>query len=209
MAQIRKVNVDGLRAIIKQRVTRIMESEGVKSLGDPMKVKLNTMADEGGKLGTTVGADDPMNVDMNTEAENGTEATGAQVKVKAGAAKGNKGPTAGQHTANMEEKDSAAASVKAGGPFVEKPKEGMNKMDGTDENAGAKTFVKAGDGGVGDQPATTGQKKADFKEDAPESDEKKKRIADAIQMKEGTTFKNKAELLKYIKEEAKKISELL
>lgn len=208
MAPIRKVNVDGLMAIIKQRFAKIMESEGVKSLGDPMKVKMNSMTDEGGKLGKAAHAEDPINVDMNTEAKNGTESTGAQVSVKAGATKGSKGPTAGQATANMEEKDNAAASVKAGDPFVEKPKEGMNKMDGTDENAGAKTFVKAGDGGVGSQPATTGQKKAAFSEDAPSSD-KDKRIADAIQMKEGTTFKNKAELLNYIKEQAKKVSDLL
>lgn len=209
MAQTRKVKLQELKAFIKERVAKIMESEGVKSLGEPMKVTMNSMLDDGGKLGTTVGSDDPLNVDMNTEAENGTEDTGAQVKVKAGAAKGNKGPTAGQHTVNMEEKDSAAASVKAGGPFVEKPKEGMNQMDGADENAGAKTYVKTGDGGVGSQPTTVGQKKPSFAEASPKNDQKEKRIADAIQMKEGMTFKNKAELMKFIKEEARKLSELL
>ena len=85
---------------------------------------------------------------------------------------------------------------------------GTNKMDGADEG-GAKTFVKAGETGVGGQQETIGQKKASFSEDAPDAKQKEKRIADALQMKEGTTFKNKAELLNYIKEEAKKIADLL
>ena len=207
MAPIKKMNLQELKALIKQRVAIIVESEA-KSLGDPMKVKMNSMTDEGGKLGTTAPTEDPMNGDTNTEAKNGTKDTGAQVKVKAGAVKGSKGPTAGQHTANMEEKSGSEASVKAGGPFTEKPKEGMNKMDGADEG-GAKTFVKAGETGVGGQQETIGQKKASFSEDAPDAKQKEKRIADALQMKEGTTFKNKAELLNYIKEEAKKIADLL
>jgi len=173
-----------------------------------MKVNLNSMVKDGGKLGKTPNANDPMTVDMNAEAKNGTKATGAQVSVKAGAAKGNKGATAGQANANMEEKTSAESSVKAGDPFVEKPSEEMNQMDGTDDG-GAKTFVKAGDGGVGSQPTTVGQKKSSFSEKAPDNSEKTKKIADAIQMKEGMSFKNKAELMKFIKEEAERIAGLL
>ena len=71
-----------------------------------------------------------------------------------------------------------------------------------------KTYVEAGSGGVGSQPTTVGQKAPEFKEAAPESD-KDKRIADAIQMKEGMKFKNKSELINFIKEEAKRIAEIL
>lgn len=200
-------NVEDLKSLIKERLNKLMESEA-KSVGDPMDVKMNSMADEGGKLKDKVGTNDPMSVKMNSEAKNGTENTGAQVAVKAGAAKGEKGPTAGQVDAKMEEKSSAEASVKAGVPFVEKPKEGMNKMDdeGTDET---KTYVEAGSGSVGSQPTTVGQKAPDFKEAAPESEEKEKRIADAIQMKEGMKFKNKAELLTFIKEEARRIATII
>lgn len=200
-------NVEDLKSLIKERLNKLMESEA-KSVGDPMDVKMNSMTDEGGKLKDKVGTNDPMSVKMNSEAKNGTEDTGAQVAVKAGAAKGEKGPTAGQADAKMEEKSSAEASVKAGVPFVEKPKEGMNKMDdeGTDET---KTYVEAGSASVGSQPTTVGQKAPDFKEAAPESEEKEKRIADAIQMKEGMKFKNKAELLTFIKEEARRIATII
>lgn len=208
MAQTRKLKIDEMKQFIKGRVARILESEQAKSLGDPMKVDMNTMVKDGGKLGKTANAADPMKVDMNAEAKNGTKDTGAQVSVKAGAAKGSKGATAGQANANMEEKTSAEASVKAGDPFVEKPNEEMNQMDGTDDG-GAKTFVKAGDGGVGGQPTTVGQKKSSFSEKAPDNSEKTKKIADAIQMKEGTTFKNSAELKKYIMEQAALIADLL
>lgn len=207
MAQTRKLKLDEMKDFIKGRVAKILESETPKSLGEPLKVTMNSMVKDGGKLGTTLKTDDPLSVDMNTEAKNGTEATGAQVSVKAGEAKGNKGVTAGQSNAKMEEKTSADASVKAGDPFVGKPKEGLNNMDDEGEK-GAKTFVETGDGGVGSQPTTVGQKKASFEEDAPDSDEKD-RIADAIQMKEGMTFKNKSELMNFIKEKAKTVAKLL
>lgn len=209
MAKVTKLNLTEMKEFIKKRVVKLMESEEAKSLGDPMKVKMNTMTKDGGKLGKEANAADPTKVNMNSEAKNGTKDsdTGAQVEVKAGAAKGNKGSTAGQAKANMEKKTSSDASVKAGDPFVEAPKEGMNNMDEEGED-GAKTFVKAGDGGVGSQPTTVGQKKASFSEDAPKSDDKK-RIADAIQMKEGMTFKNKSELVKFIQEEAAKLADLI
>jgi len=204
---IKITNVDDLKSLIKQRLNKIMESEA-KSVGDPMDVKMNSMTDEGGKLKTAAPEKDPMNVKMNAEAKNGTEDTGAKVAIKAGSAKGESGPTAGQANAKVEEKTSAEASVKAGEPFVEKPKEGMNKMDeeGSDET---KTYVEPGSGGVGSQPTTVGQKAPDFKEAAPKSEEKEKRIADAIQMKEGMKFKNKQELMNFIKEEAKRIASII
>lgn len=205
----RKINsVEELKSLIKERVNKIMENESAKSAGDPMDVSMNSMTDEGGKLSTKLPTEDPLNVTMNAEAKNGTESTGAQVAVKAGAAKGDKGPTAGQAAAKMEEKTSSDASVKAGGPFVEKPKEGMNQMDDEGEK-GAKTYVDAGSGGVGSQPTTVGQKAPSFKEAAPESKETEKRIADAIEMKEGMKFKNKSELMNFIKEEAKRIASII
>lgn len=199
-------NVEDLKSLIKERLNKIMESEA-KSVGHPMDVKMNSMTDEGDKLKDSVGANDPMSVKMNSEADNGTADTGAQVGVKAGATKGNKGPTAGQAEAKMEEKSGSEASVKAGDPFVEKPKEGMNKMDNEGDDT-TKTYVEAGSGNVGSQPTTVGQKAPDFKEEAPEG-EKDKRIADAIQMKEGMKFKNKEDLLNFIKEEAKRIANIL
>lgn len=207
MPQIKKLKLDEMKEFIKGRVAIILESESSKNLGDPMDVTMNSMVKDGGKLGDKAKTEDPMNVDMNSEAKNGTEDTGAQVSVKAGEAKGSDGPTAGQASAKMEEKSSAAPSVKAGDPFVEKPKDGMNKMD--DEGTeGTKTYVEAGDGSVGEQPTTVGQKKPAFDESAPKSEEKD-RIADAIQMKEGMKFKNKSELMDFIKEEAKRISKLI
>lgn len=199
-------NVEELKSLIKERLNKIMESEA-KSVGDPMDVKMNSMTDEGGKLKDAVGTNDPMSVEMNSELKNGTEETGAQVSVKAGAAKGDKGPTAGQAGAKMEEKSGSEASVKAGDPFIEKPKEGMNKMD-QDGDDTTKTYAEAGSGSVGSQPTTVGQKAPDFKEAAPEG-EKDKRIADAIQMKEGMRFKNKEDLISFIKEEAKRIADIL
>jgi hypothetical protein len=207
MAQTKKLKLQEMKEFIKGRVAKILESENAKNLGEPLKVDMNSMVKDGGKLGTSPKADDPIVADMNTEAKSGTENTGAQVAVKAGEAKGDKGPTAGQANAKMEEKTSADASVKAGEPFLEKPKEGMNNMDDEGEK-GAKTYVEAGDGSVGSQPTTVGQKKPSFDESAPKSEEKD-RISDAIQMKEGMTFKNKAELINFIKGEAKRISKLI
>lgn len=207
MAQTKKLKMHEMKEFIKGRVARLLEAEGAQSVGEPLKVAMNSMVKDGGKIGNSTKAGDPTAVDMNSEAKNGTEATGAQVSVKAGETKGSKGATAGQANAKMEEKSGADASVKAGVPFVEKPKEGLNNMDDEGEK-GAKTYVEAGEGGVGDQPTTVGQKKPSFDESAPKSDEKD-RIADAIQMKEGTTFKNKAELMNFIKEEAKRIAKLL
>ena len=197
-----------LKDIIKERMIKLMESDVPKSLGDAAELEMNSLVDDGGKLPHDTPADDATKVKMNANDSKGTADVGAQVKVSAGAVKGSDGATAGQATAKMEEKSSSDKSVKAGGPFVESPSGEMNSMDkeGDDET---KTFVEAGSEGVGEQPATVGQKKAEFDEAAPKSKETEKKIADAIQMKEGMKFKGKAEMLKFVNEEAKRIAKLI
>lgn len=106
----------------------------------------------------------------------------------------------GMHNAKFESKDKTP-STDSSKPFEEKKeKVDMNSMDkATDE--GAKTYVEAG------AKDATGQAKANYSETAKNEKEKAEAIAKAIQLPE--SFKNKTELLKFINEEASKISKLL
>jgi len=138
---------------------------------------------------------------MNQQPSKGgsDEKAATAVAVKAGAEKGGKGVTAGQHAANFDSKtDGPKKSVST--PFTDKASDKMNAEDKVVDE-GTKTYVEAG-AEKGGTDVTAGQHKAGWKEDAPKSDNDK-RIASGIQLKETYT---KSELQSFIISEAKKLA---
>jgi hypothetical protein len=202
-------------------------SEAMKMLnaGDPMEVDMNSMD----KLNTSDGAkvkvkengnfesktdapksgseniekqEDTVDVDMNQAPSKGgsDEKIAAAVSVEASNSTKKGDSVEGMHNAKFNSSDKQP-SVESSVPFEEKnEKVDMNSMD-KDVDEGAKTYVEAG------AKDNTGQPDAKFSEEAKNEEEKKERIAKAIQLPE--SFKNKNEMIKFIKEEAKKISKLL
>lgn len=213
-----------------QELQRYIISEATKLLnaGDAMEVDMNTMDKEvgsDGKPGTALvktkekggfekKSDAPAaaeNIETTEEAsevkmnqndkEGGSdEKIAAAVSVEAAGSTKKGDFVEGMHNANFESKDKNP-SVEASKPFEEKKENvEMNSMD-KDTKDGAKTFVEPG------SKDATGQAKANFSEAAKNEKEKAEAIAKAIQLPE--SFKNKNEMLQFIKEEASKISKLL
>lgn len=153
------------------------------------------------KSGNTDEGDPVEDVDLNQQPSKGgsDEKAATAVGVKAGAEKGGKGATAGQHKANFESK-SEGPKKSVSDPFVENGKEKMNEMDKLVDD-GTKTYVETG-AEKGGTDVTAGQHKAGWKESAPKSDNDK-RIASGIQLKE--TY-SKEELRNLIISEAKKLA---
>jgi hypothetical protein len=145
-------------------------------------------------------------VDMNQNDKDGgsDEKIAAAVSVEAGSGTKKGESIEGMKNANFESKEKGP-STKASTPFEEKKeKVDMNAMDKTTDD-GAKTYVEAGaDMSKGH---STGQAKASWSEAAKNEKEKAEAIAKGIQLPE--SFRNKADLLSFINEEAKKISKLL
>jgi hypothetical protein len=157
-------------------------AENIEDTEEATEVKMNQNDKEGGS-------------DEKVAAAVGVEATGSTKKGDS---------VEGMHNAKFESKDKNP-STDASKPFEEKKeKVEMNSMDKATDD-GAKTYVEAGaDMSNGH---SKGQAKANFSETAKNEKEKAEAIAKAIQLPEG--FKNKNELLQFIKEEANKISKLL
>lgn len=217
--KVEKITSEMLLALIKEEADKIKQelNEGeTTNVGEPLDVLLNKNDGTGDKdqalvhkskskteykKGPADKGEDPIEAEMNQEPSKGgsDEKAATAVKVKAGAEKGGKGVTAGQHAANFESKtDGPKKSVST--PFTDKASDKMNAEDKVVDE-GTKTYVEAG-AEKGGTDVTAGQHKAGWKEDAPKSDNDK-RIATGIQLKE--SYK-KSELQQFIISEAKKLA---
>ena len=196
---------DALQAIIDQRIEKLLEAE---SLGYPQDIKMNANDGVGtsGKTGKA-GSDDATNVKMNANDKNLGNVDSAAVEVKASGTMGKSDVHAGQPKPTLKTKESGP-DKQASQPFTEKANVDMEAMDKEGDDTTA-VSVSAGGETSSKQETNVGMKKSEFKEKAENEKEKEKRIADAIEMKEGMQFKNKKALLDFINEQAKKVSELL
>jgi len=218
-----KINLSDLKKMI------ISEAEKIISLGDPFEVDMNKMTNPGNSTGEALvmtkekggfvkkdaspkvaknieDTEEPLEVDMNEmDADQGhDEQIAAAVKVDAAGSKKTGASVEGMHNASFESKDKNPSTASSA-PFEEREeKVEMNSQDKADDS-GAKTYVEAGS--ELSKGASTGQHKANFSEKAQNERETAERIAQGIQLPE--SFKNKADLLSFINEEAKKISALL
>ena len=206
----------------------ISEAERIMSLGDPFEVEMNKMTNPGNSDGDSLvsikekggfvkksaapekaknieDSEEALEIDMNDSEDQGhDEEISAAVKVDATSSTKNGESTKGQHNADFDSKKSNP-SVKSSEPFEDrKEKVEMNSQDKA-VGDGAKVYAEAG--AELNNGASTGQHKASFSEKAKNEKETAERIAQGIQLPE--SFKNKAELLSFINEEAKKISSLL
>jgi hypothetical protein len=222
------------KQITKQELQKYIIAEAMKMLnaGDAMDVEMNQNDKEVGSDGNPGTAlvktkekggfekksdapakaeniedtEEATDVKMNQNDKEGgsDEKVAAAVSVEAAGSTKKGASVEGMKNANFESKDKNPSTA-VSAPFEEK--EGEVKMDKMDKviDDGAKTYVEAGaDMSKG---ASTGQAKANWSETAKNEKEKADAIAKGIQLPEG--FKNKSELLKFINEEAKKISKLL
>lgn len=222
------------KKITKKELQSYIISEAMKMLsaGDAMEVEMNTMDKEVGSDGNPGTAlvktkekggfekksdapdaaenidatEEATDVDMNQNDKEGgsDEKVSAAVSVEATSST-KKGPsTEGMHNSKFESKDSTP-STDASKPFEEKKeKVDMNSMDKAGEE-GAKTYVEAGaDMSNGH---SKGQPKAKYSEEAKNEKESAEAIAKAIQLPE--RFENQKAMLKFIKEEAEKLSKLI
>lgn len=223
-----------IKQMTKQELQQYIISEAMKMLnaGDALEVDMNQNDKEvgsDGKPGTALVAskekggfekkseapaaaenieetEEATEVEMNQNDDEGgsDEKVAAAVSVEASKSTKKGESVEGMHNAKFDSKDKNP-STESSEPFEErKEKVEMNSMDEAQEG-GAKTYVEAG--AEMSKGASTGQHKANYSEDAKNEKETVDRIAKGIQLPE--SFKNKAELVKFINEEAKKISKLL
>jgi hypothetical protein len=218
-----KLNLSELKKMI------ISEAEKIMSLGDPLGVDMNKMTNPGNSTGDALvmtkgtggfvkksaapeaaenidDTEEPLEVDMNEmDGDQGhDEQIAAAVKVDAASSTKKGASVEGMKNANFESKDKNPSTASSA-PFEEREdKVEMNSQDKAD-NGGAKTYVEPG--AELHKGASTGQHKANYSEKAQNERETAERIAQAIQLPE--SFKNKAELISFINEEAKRLSNAL
>jgi hypothetical protein len=218
-----KLNLSELKKMI------ISEAEKIMSLGDPLNADMNKMTNPGNSTGDALvmarekggftkksaapkaaenieEVEDTIDVDMNDRDndQGHDEQIAAAVKVDAASSTKKGASVEGMKNSNFESKDKNPSTASST-PFEErKEKVDMNSQDKADAG-GAKTYVEAG--AELHNGASTGQHKASFSEKAQNEKETAERIATGIQLPE--SFKNKADLLGFINEEAKKVSMLL
>lgn len=212
-----------LKNLIKEEAMKII------SAGNPMEIDMNSMdrvensegsayiKNKDGKFEKKRPVDMtneklPTDVKMNKndDDQGHDEEIAAAVKVDAANStkKGSKDNPhiEGMKNSNFDSKKNNP-STSSSTPFEErKEKVEMNSQD-KEMDEGAKTYVEAGSEITGREKHTTGQKKAVTNEKAPGSQETAERIAKGIELPE--SFKNKKELLNFINEQAKKISNLI
>ncbi len=224
------ISPEDLKRLIKEEASKILKEEADKitDAGDTMEVKMNAMdrADNSDGSAYTKNTDGkfekkkanmsnedvPTDVKMNQKDKDQghDEKIAAAVKVDA-ANSTKKGSSDNPHIEGMKNSDfdskKGNQSTKSSTPYEDRKDEvKMNSQD-KEGDKGAKTYVETGGDIKGKEKHTTGQKKADAKEEAPESKDSYERIAKGIELPEG--FKNKKELFTFINENAKKVSKLL
>lgn len=218
-----KLNLSELKKMI------ISEAEKIISLGDPLSIDMNKMTNPGNSTGDALvmtkgtggfvkkrvspdaaenidDTEEPLEVDMNEkDNDQGHDSQiAAAVKVDVASSKKKGASIEGMHNADFESKDKNPSTASST-PFEEREeKVEMNSQDKADAG-GAKTYVEPGV--ELHKGASTGQHAAKFSEKAQNERETAERIAQGIQLPE--SFKNKADLLNFINEEAKKISDEL
>lgn len=217
------VSPSELKELIKEEALKII------SKGNPIDAKMNAMdrldnSDGSAFVKNTDGKFEkkkpknmsneevPVTVKMNKndDDQGHDEEIASAVKVDA-ASSTKKGTKDNPHIEGMKnsnfesKKDNPSTSSST--PFEDrKEKVDMNSED-KEIDEGAKTYVEPGSEIKNREKHTTGQKKAVPSEKAPGSEETKERIAKGIELPEG--FKNKKELLDFINEQARKVSNLL
>lgn len=233
LQQMKKITVSpkDLKKLIKEEAYRILREESGKiiSAGNTLDVNMNSLdrvdnSDGSAFTKNTNGrfekkkanmsnADIPTDVNMNQKDKDQghDEKIAAAVKVDASSSS-KKGTADNPHIEGMRnskfDSKKGNQSTKASTPFEDRKDEvNMNSLDKTNDKGGAKTYVEAGADIKGREKHTTGQKKAEASERAPESKETYERIAKGIELPEG--FKNKKELIDFINENAKKVSKLI
>jgi len=218
-----KISTADLKRLIKEEASKILNA------GDTLDVNINAMdridnSDGSAYTKNTDGkfekkkanmsnSDIPTDVKMNQKDKDQghDEKIAAAVKVDA-ANSSKKGTSDNPHIEGMKNSNfdskKGNQSTKSSTPFEDrKDKVDMNSLDKTNDKEGAKTYVEAGGEIKGKEKHTTGQKKAESSDKAPESKETYDRIAKGIELPEG--FKNKKELIEFISENAKKVSKLI
>lgn len=224
------ISPEDLKKLIKEEAMKFLKEEAdkVENDGDALEVDMNKMDREDNSDGSAYtknidgqfekkkanmdNNDLPTDVKMNKQDndQGHDEKIAAATKVDAKKST-KKGTTDNPHIEGMHNSDFESKKgnqgTKASTPFEDrKDKVEMNAED-REMDEGAKTYVEAGGEIKGKEKHTTGQKKADVKEKAPEKDDPYGRIAKGIELPEA--FENKKELLSFINEEAKKASDLL
>jgi hypothetical protein len=217
--QTNKIKLSELKKFIFEEAMKLVNA------GDPMDVEMNQhdgskdstgaavkAKEKGGfetkktapaKAENIVATEETTEVEMNQNDKEGgsDEKIAAAVGVEATGSTKKGDSVEGMHNAKFDSKDKNP-STDSSKPFEErKEKVEMNSQDKPGEE-GAKTYVSAGS--EMSKGMSKGQAKANFSEDAKNEKEKAERIATAIQLPE--TFKNKKELLNFIKTEAEKLS---
>jgi len=218
-----KLNLSELKKMI------ISEAEKIMSLGDPLSVDMNKMTNLGNSTGDALvmarekggfvkksaapeaaenidDTEEPLEVDMNEmdDDQGHDEQIAAAVKVDAAGSKKKGASVEGMHNADFESKDKNLSTASSAPYEDREEKVEMNSQDKADAG-GAKTYVEPG--AELHKGASTGQHAAKFSEKAQNERETAERIAQGIQLPE--SFKNKADLLNFINEEAKKVSSLV
>lgn len=224
------ISPEDLKRLIKEEASKILKEEADKIIdaGDTMEVDMNAMdrvdnSDGSAYVKNTDGkfekkkanmenAEVPTDVKMNKQDKDQGHDEKIAAAVKVDAANSTKKGTAdnphieGMKNGNFESKK-GNQGTKASTPFEDrKDKVEMNSMD-KENDEGAKTYVEAGGDITGKEKHTTGQKKAEVKEKAPEKDDPYGRIAKGIELPE--SFQGRKAILDFINEEAKKVSKLL
>lgn len=222
----KQINLKDLASIIKEEAKKVLKEVHIEDMGYPNDLKnmnYNDVAKDtaGNKVDFNKKHEFPKN--RGTKAYEGTKETnevemnsndkeqgqdGAQSEVKASNTTNSGDFTKGQHKADFVVKKSEDLT-KESTPFEEVKKRediNMEEHDKDNDNAGTKAFVEAG-AEKKNAGFSTGQAKAKSSESAQNEKETAKRIASAIQLPE--SFKNKKELLEFVKTEAKKIAKQL
>jgi len=225
------ITPEDLKRLIKEEASKILKEEADKIIdaGDTMDVDMNkldrvdnsdgsafTKKTDGKfekKKANMSNAELPTDVKMNQKDKDQghDEKIAAAVKVDA-ASSTKKGTSDNPHIEGMKNSNfdskKGNQSTKASTPYEDRKENvDMNSQDKNIDDVGAKTYVEAGGDITGKEKHTTGQKKAESKEKAPEVKDSYERIAKGIELPEA--FKNKKELLSFINESAKKVSKLI
>lgn len=226
----KKVNLEELKEIIRQDALEIINEQKITSKGDPTELDMNTLDREDnsegkakvkvsktGKMETKSGVakteevynEDGSVKDMNQQDDDQghDEEIATAVEVKAAAKTKKGGHIEGQREGDFTSKKENPKVSVDNDPMSEdkvgiEPE--MNKED-KEQDEGTKTFVEPG--AEMSKGHSTGQKKAVPSESAKNEkdayEEKLRASIETVQLPEG--FKNKGEMLSFIKSKARKL----
>jgi hypothetical protein len=205
------ISPEDLKKIIKEEAMKFLKEEADKitDAGDAVDVDMNSLdrvdnSDGSAFTKNTDGKFEKKKANMSNE----KIAAAAKVEATNSTKKGTSDNPhiEGMHNSKFEsKKDNPSTSSST--PYEERKDDIVMNSEDREMDEGAKTYIEAGSDIKGREKHTTGQKKAEVKEKAPEKEDSYGRIAKGIELPEG--FKNKKELMNFINEQAKKASKLL